>query len=63
MEDQEAVDMVRVHLQAAAGGGGGGGGGGRSEELRKSAAQLLVDTSLARGSSDNVTAMILYLVD
>jgi serine/threonine protein phosphatase PrpC len=61
MEDQEAVDLVRMHLR----GGDGAGGAGLSraeEEIRiKSSAQLLVDASLTRGSSDNVTAMVLFL--
>ena len=58
MEDQEAVDLVRVHLR-----GGDGGGLSRTEaDVRiKTAAQLLVDASLARGSSDNVTALVLFL--
>jgi serine/threonine protein phosphatase PrpC len=60
MEDQEAVDLVRVHLR---GDGGGSGELSRTEaDVRiKTAAQLLVDASLARGSSDNVTALVLYL--
>jgi len=60
MEDQEAVDLVRMHLR----GGDGASAclGAAEEEIRvKSSAQLLVDASLTRGSSDNVTAMVLFL--
>ena len=45
---------------AAGGGGGGGGaapGGGLPTSKAKTAAQVLVDASLAKGSSDNVTAV------
>ena len=51
LEDQEAVDMVREHLGAHP----------PSLHKAKSAAQVLVDASLSKGSSDNVTALVVYL--
>jgi serine/threonine protein phosphatase PrpC len=76
LEDQEAVDLVLRHLggagpagagAAGAGGAAGGGGGGAAPgsglptSKAKTAAQVLVDASLAKGSSDNVTALIVFL--
>lgn len=48
MEDQDAVDLVRAHVA---------GGPGRV----KTAAQALVDAALAKGSTDNVTALVVFL--
>lgn len=51
MEDQEAVDMVREHLTS------------NPPPLHKvkTAAQVLIDAALAKGSSDNVTALVVFL--
>ena len=49
MEDQEAVDLVREHV-------------GNGDHARiKTAGQALVDVSIARGSSDNVSALVVFL--
>ena len=58
MEDQEAADLGLKHL--------GSGPGGSSVDPHflskaKTAAQILVDTSLQKGSSDNVTALVVFL--
>ena len=50
LEDQEAVDMVRSFLAGA---------GGLADGVP--AARILVDAALAKGSSDNVTAMVVLL--
>lgn len=55
IEDQEAVDMVREHL------GAGVGGAPPPNSRVKTAAQVLVDAALARGSSDNITVLVVYL--
>ena len=51
LEDQEAVDMVREHLTS------------NPPPLSKvkTAAQVLIDAALAKGSSDNVTALVVFL--
>ena len=49
LEDQDAVDLVREHLRGAGAG------------ATKTAAQLLVDTAIAKQSSDNITALIVML--
>ena len=51
LEDQEAVDMVREHLT----------GNPPPLHKAKSAAKVLVDAALAKGSSDNVTALVVFL--
>jgi protein phosphatase PTC1 len=51
LEDQEAVDMVRAFLSSKGGDLAAG----------AAAAQILVDASLAKGSSDNVTACVVLL--
>ncbi len=50
LEDQEAVDLIREHV----------GAGGNPAKI-KTAAQVLVDASLAKGSSDNITALVVFL--
>jgi len=54
LEDQEAVDLVREHL-------GAGGGASPAQGRAKTAAQLVVDASLSKGSSDNVTVLVVFL--
>jgi serine/threonine protein phosphatase PrpC len=49
IEDQEAVDMVREHLTSA------------TLAKQKTAAQVLIDAALSKGSSDNVTALVVFL--
>lgn len=65
MEDQEAVDMVREHLGSGATGLGVASsaltGGAPSIVKKKSSAQVLVDAALARGSTDNITALVVFL--
>ena len=58
LEDQEAVDLVVKHLGGV---GAGAAGGGFDTAKAKTAAQVLVDTSLAKGSTDNVTALVVFL--
>lgn len=55
LEDQEAVDLVREHL------GAGGGGASPAQGRAKTAAQVVVDASLSKGSSDNVTVLVIFL--
>ncbi len=55
LEDQEAVDMVREHT------GGGAGATAPPHSKAKTAAQVLVDAALAKGSSDNITALVVFL--
>lgn len=55
MEDQEAVDMVREHL------GTGAGATAPPHSKAKTAAQVLVDAAMAKGSSDNITVLIVFL--
>lgn len=51
LEDQEAVDMVREHI----------GGSPPAQAKVRSAAQVLIDAALAKGTSDNVTALVVFL--
>ena len=51
LEDQEAVDRVREHLAANP----------PPLARAKTAAQVLVDAALSKGSSDNVTALVVFL--
>ncbi len=55
LEDQEAVDMIREHL------GSGAGATSPPHSKAKTAAQVLVDASLAKGSSDNITVLVVFL--
>lgn len=55
LEDQEAVDMIREHL------GSGAGMTSPPHSKAKTAAQILVDAALAKGSSDNITVLIVFL--
>lgn len=56
LEDQEAVDMIREHI-----GAGVGGVTTPAHGKAKTAAQILVEAALAKGSSDNVTVLIVFL--
>ena len=58
MEDQEAVNMVRAHVCQ---GDGDASGSAVDETKFKTAAQVLVDAALSRGSSDNITALVVWL--
>lgn len=51
MTDEEAVALVREYV------GSGGGAGSKSAR----AAKHLVDTALERGTTDNVTALVVFL--
>jgi serine/threonine protein phosphatase PrpC len=48
-------------VQVASGGPGGGGGCRASEPLANAMAQALVDRALAKGTADNVTALVMLL--
>ncbi|KAL9180216.1 hypothetical protein ACHAXT_008186 [Thalassiosira profunda] len=49
MEDQEAVDLVRKFV------------GAKGSKAREEVAQFLIDESLRRGSTDNVTVIVYWL--
>jgi serine/threonine protein phosphatase PrpC len=61
MEDQEAADLVLKHLGLGPGGSALGPSDPHFLSKAKTAAQVLVDTSLQKGSSDNVTALVVFL--
>ena len=56
--DEDAADLVLSYADAA--GGGGGGGGGRAEAL-DDVANKLVASAIARGSRDNISALVIRL--
>jgi len=61
LEDQEAVDLVREHMSSGGGDGSRGGGTPTPTAKAKTAAQLVVEASLSKGSSDNVTVLVVFL--
>ena len=61
MEDQDAVDLIRAHMGSSSGGGGSGGPVPLAPGRVKTAAQALVDAALAKGSTDNVTVLVVFL--
>lgn len=61
LEDQEAVDLVRLHVQPGGEGGKEPAGAPPRAAAMKGAADLIVKESLKRGSSDNVTCLVVFL--
>jgi protein phosphatase PTC1 len=55
LEDQDAVDLIRAHIGPLEY------GAPVPTSKAKTAAQVLVDASLARGSMDNVTVLVVFL--
>ena len=66
MTDEEACSVVEAHLEARgvlfgfgpSGRGGGGGGTPLSSALATSASEELLQTSLRKGTMDNVTVVV-----
>lgn len=54
LEDQEAVDLVKTYLRNTPGGITPSNGG-------KELAHVLIEASLSKGSTDNVTACVVLL--